>query len=121
MFSHINWTNYFMRRELLELLCANIYHISNGDRAMSELYISRDEILQSTLFHIQIKRCQYIDDFPEIVTNVFSNVIKGKKLLPYEKIKRKLYRLNTSFFEINKAIQKREFYQGLYKRIKDKT
>ena len=88
--------------------------------AMAELAISRDEILQSTLFHIQIKRCQYIDDFPEKVANVFSNVVVGKKLLPYDKIKRKLYRLNTSFFEINKSIQKREFFQGLYSRIKDR-
>ena len=88
---------------------------------MAELCINRDEILQSTLFHIQIKRCQYIDDFPERVATVFSNILQGKKLLPYDKIKRRLYRLNTSFFEINKAIQKREFYHGLYKRIKEKT
>ena len=88
---------------------------------MAELCIKRDEILQSTLFHIQIKRCQYIDDFPEIVTNIFSNIIDGKKIIPYDKIKRRLYRLNTSFFEINKTMQKREFYQGLYKRIANMT
>lgn len=93
----------------------------DGDRTMAELCINRDEILQSTLFHIQIKRCQYIDDFPERVANVFSNIIDGKKIIPFDKIKRRLYRLDTSFFEINTTIQKREFYQGLYKRLLNKT
>lgn len=88
---------------------------------MAELSINQNDILQSTLFHIQVKRCQYIDHFPTLVANVFTNVIQGKKIPPYDKIKRRLYRLNTSFFTINKTMKKRDFYQGLYKRIKSQA
>jgi hypothetical protein len=81
----------------------------------------RQHILQSTLFHIQINQCQYIDNFPEAVTSVLQDMIQKRKLRDFEVVKRKLYRINTSFFEINKEkIGKKDFFEGLYKRVSGK-
>ncbi len=89
---------------------------------MAEMLITQDEILRSTLFHIQLKQCQYIDDFPETVTEIFQSMINGKRLKPYDEMKRKLYRIRTNFFDINgEKIVKRDFYLGLYNRIKRKS
>jgi len=52
--------------------------------------ISRNDILQSTLFHIQIKQCQYIDNFPEKVTSIIDNAVGKKKLKKYRKPPRSL-------------------------------
>ncbi|MHA1742563.1 MAG: hypothetical protein ACTSVD_10805 [Candidatus Thorarchaeota archaeon] len=87
---------------------------------MSVGSISREDILRSTLFHIQLNRCQYIDNFPEQVTNVLQEYVLEKGVDDYAKIRRKLYSINTSFFRINK-IKKRDFYEGLYRRIKNLT
>jgi hypothetical protein len=82
--------------------------------------ISRHDILRSTLFHIQTKRCQYIDDFPETVASIFDDAVGKNGIKKYDEIKRKLYRIKTSFFKIN-TIKKREFFHSLYKRLKNKT
>ncbi|UCH04774.1 MAG: hypothetical protein JSW05_01050 [Candidatus Thorarchaeota archaeon] len=79
--------------------------------------INKDSILRSTLFHIQLKQCQYIDNFPEDVANVFENNVERGRLQEYEKLKRKLYRISTSFFEVNKRIKKKDFFESLYQRI----
>lgn len=85
---------------------------------MASRSINRDTIIQSTLFHIQLKQCQYIDDFPEAVADVFEkNVFRGR-LRKYQELKRKLYRISTSFFDVNKGIKKKDFYESLYNRIK---
>jgi hypothetical protein len=84
---------------------------------MESVSVIQEDILKSTLFHIQMKRCQYIDDFPETVASIFASICKGNKMKPYDDIKRKLYRINTSFFDINDKIKKRDFYLGLYERI----
>jgi hypothetical protein len=85
---------------------------------MASRSINRDAIIQSTLFHIQLKQCQYIDNFPEAVADVFeSNVYRGK-IRKYQELKRKLYRIKTSFFEVNKGIRKKDFFESLYSRIK---
>ncbi len=84
---------------------------------MESVSVSQEDILKSTLFHIQMKRCQYIDHVPETVASIFTSMCKGNKLKPYDDMKRKLYRINTSFFDINDKIEKREFYLGLYERI----
>ena len=68
---------------------------------MAEACLSKDEILRSTLFHIQLKQCQYIDDFPERVTDIFQSTVDENGLLPYDKIKRRLYRIDTSFWDRN--------------------
>lgn len=84
--------------------------------------ISRDDILQSTLFHIQIKQCQYIDNFPEAVARVIDNAVGKKKLKKYSEIKNKLYRIRTNFFTINKGkVRKKDFFEGLYERIENRT
>lgn len=84
--------------------------------------ISRDDILRSTLFHIQIKQCQYIDNFPEKVTSIIDNAVGKKRLKKYSEIKNKLYRIKTNFFTINKGkIKKKDFFEGLYERIRNKT
>ncbi|MDF1538118.1 MAG: hypothetical protein P1Q69_04365 [Candidatus Thorarchaeota archaeon] len=89
---------------------------------MAEMLITQDDILRSTLFHIQLKQCQYIDNFPETVTEIFQSMINGKKLKPYDDMKRKLYRIKTNFFDINgEKVVKRDFYLGLYNRIKRKS
>ncbi|TXT57505.1 MAG: hypothetical protein BAJATHORv1_10207 [Candidatus Thorarchaeota archaeon] len=85
---------------------------------MESLIISRDEILKSTLFHIQVKRCQFIDNFPEVVTEVIHESMVEKGISDYAKLKRKLYRIDTNFFTINKdKIKKKDFYESLYSRI----
>ena len=85
---------------------------------MASQSINRDAIIRSTLFHIQLKQCQYIDDFPEAVADVFEkNVFRGR-LRKYQELKRKLYRISTNFFEVNKGIKKKEFFESLYDRIK---
>ena len=84
--------------------------------------ISRNDILQSTLFHIQIKQCQYIDNFPEAVTTIIDNAVGKKRLKKYDEIKSKLYRIKTNFFIINKGkVKKKDFFEGLYERIKNRT
>ena len=83
---------------------------------MASRSISRHDILRSTLFHIQVNSCQFIDDFPEVVASVFDNAVDRRGLKDYAEIKRKLYRIKTSFFKI-----KKEFFEGLYKRLENKT
>ncbi|MFW9966069.1 MAG: hypothetical protein ACFFEA_02870 [Candidatus Thorarchaeota archaeon] len=80
--------------------------------------INRNAIIQSTLFHIQLQQCQYIDDFPEAVADVFEKNVYRGRLKKYQELKRKLYRIRTNFFEVNKDIKKKEFYESLYNRIK---
>ncbi|MFW9812000.1 MAG: hypothetical protein ACFFF9_06025 [Candidatus Thorarchaeota archaeon] len=81
--------------------------------------ISRTDILKSTLFHIQINRCQYIDTFPEKVTAVIDTAVRKKTLKKYDEVKNRLYRIKTNFFKIN-DIKKKEFFEGLYKRIENR-
>lgn len=84
--------------------------------------ISRDDILRSTLFHIQIKQCQYIDNFPEKVTSIIDNAVGKKRLKKYSDIKNKLYRIKTNFFTINKGIvKKKDFFEELYERIRNRV
>jgi serine/threonine-protein kinase RIO1 len=85
---------------------------------MASQSIKRDAIIQSTLFHIQLKRCQYIDDFPEAVADVFEKNVYRGRLKKYQDLKRKLYRISTSFFDVNKGIKKKDFFESLYNRIK---
>lgn len=81
----------------------------------------REHILQSTLFHIQVNQCQYIDNFPEAVTSVFDDMIQKKKMRDFEVVKKRLYRISTSFFEINKKkVSKKDFFEGLYRRVSGK-
>ncbi len=88
---------------------------------MAEVTVTQDDILRSTLFHIQLKQCQYIDNFPEKIAEIFKTSYDGKKFKPYDDMKRRLYRIKTNFFDINgDKIQKRDFYLGLYNRIKRK-
>ena len=82
--------------------------------------ISRTDILQSTLFHIQVKQCQYIDNFPEAVTNIIDSAVGKKQLKDYDTVKRRLYRIKTNFFKINE-IKKKDFFEGLYSRIQNKA
>lgn len=82
--------------------------------------ISRSEILQSTLFHIQIRQCQYIDTFPEKVTTIINTAVGKKRMKKYAEVKNRLYRIKTNFFRIN-TIKKKEFFEGLYVRIEGKT
>jgi hypothetical protein len=82
--------------------------------------ISRTDILQSTLFHIQVKQCQYIDNFPEAVTNIIDSAVGKKRLKSYDTVKRRLYRIKTNFFKINE-IKKKDFFEGLYSRIQNKA
>ncbi|MBY8996108.1 MAG: hypothetical protein KGD60_00155 [Candidatus Thorarchaeota archaeon] len=84
--------------------------------------ISRTDILQSTLFHIQIKQCQYIDNFPEAVTSIIDNAVGKKRLKKYSEIKNRLYRIKTNFFTINHGkIKKKDFFEGLYERLENRT
>jgi len=85
---------------------------------MASRSINRDSIIQSTLFHIQLKQCQYIDDFPEAVADVFEKNVYRGRLRKYQELKRKLYRISTSFFEVNKGVKKKDFFESLYDRIK---
>jgi hypothetical protein len=89
---------------------------------MANDHVSRSEILRNTLFHIQTKQCQYIDDFPEEVTSVIENAMDKKGFKDYEKVKRRLYRIKTNFFRINQGkTKKKEFFEGLYARLKNRT
>ncbi|MFX1482311.1 MAG: hypothetical protein ACFFCP_03895 [Promethearchaeota archaeon] len=85
-----------------------------------ERCISRSDILRNTLFHIQIKQCQYIDNFPEKVTSVIDTAVGKRRIQKYEEIKNRLYRIKTNFFKINN-IKKKDFFEGLYNRIESKT
>lgn len=85
---------------------------------MASRSTNRNAIIQSTLFHIQLKQCQYIDDFPEAVADVFEKNVHRGRLKKYQDLKRKLYRIKTSFFDVNKDIRKKEFFESLYDRIK---
>ena len=76
--------------------------------------------MQSTLFHIQVKQCQYIDNFPEKVANIIDSAVGKRKLKDYETVKNRLYRIKTNFFKINE-IKKKDFFEGLYARIQNKT
>ncbi len=87
---------------------------------MENRCISRTDILQSTLFHIQVKQCQYIDDFPEVVTTIIDSAVGKRRLKGYETVKRRLYRIRTNFFKINQ-IKKKDFFEGLYERLQNKT
>jgi hypothetical protein len=88
---------------------------------MANRCISRDDILRSTLFHIQIKQCQYIDNFPDKVASIIDNAFGKKRLKKYSEIKNKLYRIKTNFFAINKGkVKKKDFYEGLYERIRNR-
>ncbi|MHA1768923.1 MAG: hypothetical protein ACTSV3_03625 [Candidatus Thorarchaeota archaeon] len=87
---------------------------------MASRCISRQDILRSTLFHIQVKNCQYIDNFPEVVATVLDGAVTKNGIREYNEIKRKLYRIKTNFFKIN-SIKKRDFFKGLYQRIENKT
>lgn len=88
---------------------------------MENRCISRDDILRSTLFHIQLKQCQYIDNFPEKVTSIIDNAVGKKRMKKYSEIKNKLYRIKTNFFTINKGkIKKKDFFEGLYERIENR-
>jgi hypothetical protein len=85
---------------------------------MESAVISKEQILRSTLFHIQIKRCEYIDDFPEAVTSVFEKMIDENGMKKYDDMKRRLYRIDTNFFKINEdKVKKRGFFLSLYERI----
>jgi len=87
---------------------------------MANRCISRTEILRNTLFHIQVKQCQYIDDFPEAVTSVLDTAVEENGLRDYNAVKRRLYRIKTNFFKINN-IKKKDFFEGLYTRIRNMT
>ncbi len=87
---------------------------------MENRCISKSDILRSTLFHIQIKQCQYIDNFPEKVTTIIDTAVGKKRIKKYAEVKNRLYRIKTNFFKIN-SIKKKEFYEGLYNRIESKT
>ncbi len=85
---------------------------------MESAAINRDQILKSTLFHIQIKRCEYIDDFPEAVTSIFQKMIDENGIKDYKDMKRRLYRIDTNFFKINQdKVKKKGFFESLYDRI----
>jgi hypothetical protein len=89
---------------------------------MENKCISKADILRSTLFQIQIKECQYIDNFPEAVTSVFDNAAGKKNLKKYSEIKQKLYRIKTNFFAINKGkVKKKVFFEELYERIRNRV
>ena len=85
---------------------------------MASVSNKREHILQSTLFHIQVNQCQYIDNFPEAVTTVLDDMIHKKKIRDFDVVKKRLYRINTSFFEINKKkVSKKDFFEGLFRRV----
>ncbi|MGV9103567.1 MAG: hypothetical protein ACOC38_10045 [Promethearchaeia archaeon] len=80
--------------------------------------LEQSEILDGTLFHIQVNHCQYIDDFPEEVANVFKENMSGHLVKDFDTIKDDLKKIDTNFFKINKSrINKEEFYKSLYERI----
>ncbi|MBS3795038.1 MAG: hypothetical protein KGY80_09085 [Candidatus Thorarchaeota archaeon] len=80
--------------------------------------LEQSEILDGTLFHIQINRCQYIDSFPEKVANVFKENMNGHLVNDFKEIRDDLSEIETNFFKINKKrINEEEFYRTLYERI----
>ncbi len=87
---------------------------------MESRCITRSDILKSTLFHIQIKQCQYIDNFPEKVATIIDTAVGKKRLKKYADVKNRLYRIKTNFFKINN-IKKKDFFEGLYQRIENRT
>lgn len=84
---------------------------------MQKMTITRDQILRKTLLHIQLKRCQYIDDFPERVTSVFEAASDRRGIRRYEALKDRLFGIDTNFFRVNK-ISRDDFFRGLYQRVK---
>ncbi|TFF91458.1 hypothetical protein EU546_08590 [Candidatus Thorarchaeota archaeon] len=85
---------------------------------MESAAISKEQILKSTLFHIQIKQCEYIDNFPEAVTSVFEKMIDENGIKDYKDMTRRLYRIDTNFFKINQdKVKKKGFFESLYERI----
>ncbi|MFW9956771.1 MAG: hypothetical protein ACFFCT_01760 [Candidatus Odinarchaeota archaeon] len=88
---------------------------------MEKRCISRTEILRNTLFHIQVKQCQYIDNFPEAVTTVLETAVGKRSIKDYQQVKRRLYGIKTNFFKINEGkTKKKDFFEGLYQRIQNK-
>ncbi|TFH00109.1 hypothetical protein E4H12_00250 [Candidatus Thorarchaeota archaeon] len=87
---------------------------------MENRCITRTDILQGTLFHIQVKQCQYIDNFPEAVATIIDTAVGKRKLKDYDTVKRRLYSIRTNFFIIN-HIKKKDFFEGLYTRLQNKT
>jgi len=48
-------------------------------------------------------------------------MIQKKKMRDFEVVKKRLYRISTSFFEINKKkVSKKDFFEGLYRRVSGK-
>jgi hypothetical protein len=89
---------------------------------MEKRCISRTEILRNTLFHIQVKQCQYIDDFPEAVATILDTAVEKRRIKDYKQVKNRLYRIKTNFFQINRGkTKKKDFFEGLYRRIKNKV
>jgi hypothetical protein len=87
---------------------------------MENRRISRTELLRNTLFHIQVKQCQYIDNFPEAVTTILESAVGKRGIKDYESVKRRLYRIRTNFFRINAGkTQKKDFFEGLYRRVQN--
>ncbi len=85
---------------------------------MSASQIGRDDILRRTLFHIQLNQCQYIDNFPEAVADIFEEAIRDDGLSDYEQLQQRLDSLKTNFFDINRGhVDKDKFYRSLYERI----
>jgi hypothetical protein len=88
---------------------------------MDNRCISKTEILRNTLFHIQVKQCQYIDNFPEAVATILDTAVGRKGIKDYEQVKNRLYRIKTNFFQINQGkTKKKDFFEGLYRRIKNR-
>lgn len=54
------------------------------------------------------------------MATVLDGAVTKNGIREYNEIKRKLYRIKTNFFKIN-SIKKRDFFQGLYQRIENKT
>ena len=57
-------------------------------------------------------------EMAEAVAEVFNTSLELGDLEDYSRIRRKLYRVRTNFFDINKGrVDKRGFYRELYDRI----
>jgi len=90
------------------------------ERTMENRCITKSDILRNTLFHIQVRQCQYIDTFPEKVTTIIDTAVGKRRMKNYVVVKNRLYRIKTNFFKIN-SIKKKDFFEGLYQRIESKT
>jgi hypothetical protein len=55
-----------------------------------------------------------------VVTKIIDSAVGKRKLKDYETVKRRLYRIKTNFFKINE-IKKKDFFEGLYSRLQNKT